>query len=243
MEVQSMRVWLHVGVLVVMVGAGSRVVTAQTVERGWWDWATPFVSSGQTGRVAIPRPRDDGGDDRTRDRLPSDTRDDDGQISPERPEGRTSRGRGGLPISGGPGRGRGRGDAGTPAFCRTGEGHPVFGWQWCVDRGFARRGDRYRPVWQREGWTDIIPPWPTRQREGRVDAGTLGAILGDIVFGRLRARADQLDADGPLEARWIRPQPDALVLQVRAGDLPIAELSDTTGDGSAEVVMVNRPTR
>lgn len=238
-----MRVWLHVGMLLMMVGGGSRVVTAQTVERGWWDWATPFVSSGQTGRVAIPRPRDNGEDDRTRDRLPSETRDDDAQIPPGRPDGRTSRGRGGQTAPSGLGQDRGRGAGGTPAFCRTGEGHPVFGWQWCVDRGFARGGDRYRPVWQRKPWADIIPRWPGRQREGRVDAGTLGAILGDMAFGRLRAHADQLDARGPLEARWIRPEPDALVLQIRAGDLPIAEVSDTTGDGRANEVMVNQPTR
>jgi hypothetical protein len=29
-----------------------------------------------------------------------------------------------------------------PAFCRTGEGHPVFGWHWCVEKGFG--SGRYR---------------------------------------------------------------------------------------------------
>lgn len=28
-------------------------------------------------------------------------------------------------------------DDGTPAFCRTGEGHPVFGRRWCLERGFG----------------------------------------------------------------------------------------------------------
>jgi hypothetical protein len=53
--------------------------------------------------------------------------------------------------------GRGRGNQGRgqgPAFCRSGQGHPVYGWQWCVDHGWgqgaygnqrnrARRNDRY----------------------------------------------------------------------------------------------------
>lgn len=30
---------------------------------------------------------------------------------------------------------------GGPAFCRTGEGHPVFGRDWCWDKGFGV-GDR-----------------------------------------------------------------------------------------------------
>jgi hypothetical protein len=26
---------------------------------------------------------------------------------------------------------------GIPAFCRTGEGHPVFGRRWCIEKGFG----------------------------------------------------------------------------------------------------------
>lgn len=29
-----------------------------------------------------------------------------------------------------------------PSFCRTGQGHPRFGWQWCEARGWDRRGGR-----------------------------------------------------------------------------------------------------
>ncbi len=29
-----------------------------------------------------------------------------------------------------------------PAFCRSGQGHPVHGWQWCADRGWDRNGNR-----------------------------------------------------------------------------------------------------
>jgi hypothetical protein len=47
------------------------------------------------------------------------------------------------------GRGRGNGknkggNGGGPAFCRSGEGHPVHGWQWCRDKGWDRAN---RSIW------------------------------------------------------------------------------------------------
>ncbi len=36
-------------------------------------------------------------------------------------------------------RGSDRRDNG-PAFCRSGAGHPVFGWRWCEERGWDRSG-------------------------------------------------------------------------------------------------------
>jgi hypothetical protein len=36
---------------------------------------------------------------------------------------------------------QGRGNQGRgqgPAFCRSGQGHPVYGWQWCEDHGWGR---------------------------------------------------------------------------------------------------------
>jgi hypothetical protein len=33
-----------------------------------------------------------------------------------------------------------RGHAGGPAFCRSGAGHPVHGWEWCRQRGWDRAG-------------------------------------------------------------------------------------------------------
>ncbi|HXH23845.1 MAG TPA: hypothetical protein VNI78_01275 [Vicinamibacterales bacterium] len=39
-------------------------------------------------------------------------------------------------LAQGRGHARGRSDNG-PAFCRSGQGHPVFGWQWCRERGWG----------------------------------------------------------------------------------------------------------
>ncbi len=33
-------------------------------------------------------------------------------------------------------------DSGGPAFCRSGAGHPVYGWEWCRDRGWDRVNGR-----------------------------------------------------------------------------------------------------
>lgn len=49
-----------------------------------------------------------------------------------------------------------------PAFCRSGAGHPVFGWEWCRDRGWdsasgrpaATRGARTGNDRQRESYPD-----------------------------------------------------------------------------------------
>lgn len=45
------------------------------------------------------------------------------------------------------GRGRGNGNAvkaqgNGPAFCRSGAGHPVHGWAWCEQKGWARADRR-----------------------------------------------------------------------------------------------------
>jgi hypothetical protein len=38
--------------------------------------------------------------------------------------------------------GRQQQQGGSPAFCRSGSGHPVFGRQWCREKGFSLGGDR-----------------------------------------------------------------------------------------------------
>jgi hypothetical protein len=55
-----------------------------------------------------------------------------------------------APIdAGAQGRGKGKGAAkkggNGPAFCRSGEGHPVHGMQWCRDKGWDSAN---RSIWQ-----------------------------------------------------------------------------------------------
>jgi hypothetical protein len=98
------------------------------------------------------------------------------------------------------GRGRGNGNPGNrpaataqgsgPAFCRSGEGHPVHGWQWCREKGWDRAGrsvdrtgriiDRNGRVITRDGGIVVVPE--TRD--------------GDIAIPRRVPRRDDDDRGG-----------------------------------------------
>lgn len=141
-----------------------------------------------------------------------------------------------------PGRARGRdrgrqarGEAPGPAFCRSGEGHPVFGRRWCLEKGF-RLGDH---VWRRGDVGDVLLGGADeRERAGDPD---LVDILGDVILGRLR-EASGLDDRRDLSGRWVRSSSgDARVLQLRSGARPVAELTDLEGDGRVDVVLIVEP--
>lgn len=137
-----------------------------------------------------------------------------------------------------PGRDRGRqarSEAPGPAFCRTGEGHPVFGRRWCLQKGF-RLGD---DVWRRGDIGDVLLG-DAGGRE-RAEDPDLVEILGDVILGRLR-EASGLDGRRELVGRWVRSSSgDARVLQLRSGARPVAELTDLEGDGRVDVLLIARP--
>lgn len=200
----------------------------------WWSWAYPLLERQElrTGASASSRDggewirgRRDGDDD---DRW---ERDDDDDDRRERARDRRGRDAGGIFLPGRTERGSKNGKG--PAFCRSGEGHPVHGRRWCMDKGFGLgRGSILG--WQRAPWEDIRYE-PRRSRAGDVvGRGTLADILGDVVFGRLA------DAAGTtrLDARWLEPRRSARVLQVRAAGRPLAELTDSDGDGRMDVVLL-----
>ena len=116
-------------------------------------------------------------------------------AEPGRAGPRTSRQRGA------PRKGRGGGQSGPP-FCRSGAGHPVFGMQWCREKGFAaprryrslyprdryergRRGGEYQRDRRHEGQDR------RQRRPGRLGDILLGRVLpGHPEQGRLRQRRD-----------------------------------------------------
>jgi hypothetical protein len=125
---------------------------------------------------------------------------------------------------------------GAPAFCRNGEGHPVWGRGWCVDKGFGL-GDRDgRWGWVRTDDVTLRRPDPERDV---FDQGGLIDILGDVVFGRLAVQSLVLGADEPLAGRWIGQNDGPRVLRITAGDLPVAELVDAERDGSVDAIVFN----
>ena len=67
--------------------------------------------------------------------------------------------------------GRGKAKQGTrngngPAFCRSGAGHPVHGWEWCREKGWDR-ADRELGWWERDDDRDRRDRDRDRDRDRR----------------------------------------------------------------------------
>lgn len=154
-----------------------------------------------------------------------DREDDEGwERNDERADRRAERGRAG----------RGADRAGPP-FCRNGKGHPVFGMEWCREKGFGG-GGLGDVVWRDVRWEDVIlgrrGERPDRQR---LDRGGLLDVLGDVVLGRLE-RQSRAVGGGELTGRLVEGR--TRVLQIRAGGQPLAELMDANRDGRVDRILV-----
>lgn len=205
--------------------------TAQSRD-GWWEWIGPvFEGDSRRGRtdrgggILFPDRRDR--DERRRDDDRNDRRDrDDDDWDDDRYDRRRENGR------------RGRG----PAFCRSGEGHPVHGRQWCRDKGFGLgHDDRYdERRMERRRWEDVIFRRPHRTSDGGIlRRGALEDLLGSRVLNRFEDARRRLGSRSAIEGRWVPTgRRGTQVLQLRTGDLPLAELTDYEGDGRVDVVLV-----
>ena len=131
---------------------------------------------------------------------------------------------------------------GSPAFCRSGAGHPVWGREWCLEKGFGL-GVSDRTIWSRATVEDVV--FRRRPDTGLVlDSDGLLDVLGDIVLGRLALQSLVLGYDEPLVGHWVyTPQePEApWVLRVNAGDVVVAELVDRDRDDDVDVLFVSQP--
>lgn len=227
---------------------GAPEATAQ--DSGWWGWALPEAGE-QRYDDRYDRDRDDRWDrdddryDRRRDRDDryDRRRDRDDRYRYDRRSGDyvdvILGGRGDHRARHRDRRDRRRGNG--PAFCRSGRGHPVHGRGWCRDRGWGWY-DRGPVVWYRRGgWDDVRYRTPrVRYRHGAIlDERDLIYILGEVIFRRL-AREAHLAHTDHVRGRWLRPGGRASVLQIRSGAYPMAELSDTNGDGRVDVVLLPR---
>jgi hypothetical protein len=119
-----------------------------------------------------------------------------------------------------------------PAFCRSGQGHPVRGRQWCRDKGFGLGRDTSRDI-----WGDII--FRDRRYDNRsLSRSTLGDILGSVILGRFDSYGRNYYGNGSLNGRWLDNR--ASVLQLYMGSTPIARLIDTNRDGRVDNVSLIR---
>lgn len=219
---------------------------ASAQQAGWWDWIGTTVGQDENrrrgdGRVVV-RDRDDRHERRDQDvrRRRAERHDDDDDDDwddddrHERRDGKYDR----QDRNARKNKHRRKGNA--PAFCRNGQGHPVHGRQWCIDKGYGLGNDGWygqrRPTMERErSLEDII----FRRRGGTSDGrvmrrNTLEDILGRTVLGRLGAGRN-------VEGRWVPTnQRGAYALQLRSGGAPLAELTDYNGDGRVDLALVSR---
>lgn len=122
-----------------------------------------------------------------------------------------------------------------PPFCRSGAGHPEWGREWCIEKGWGLGGDD-DVFWSRTRVDDVI--FDRRPDVERMDRGTLLDVLGDVVLGRLALHALTLGLTEPLVGAWVA-EPDApYVLRIDAGERPVAELVDLDRDNRADVLLV-----
>jgi hypothetical protein len=126
---------------------------------------------------------------------------------------------------------------GAPSFCRSGAGHPVWGRQWCVDKGFGLGDDGDLR------WSRVIDPsnvMITRPTTGDLTRDVLLDILGSIVLNRFATHAVTLGYQEPLAGHWLGESSDAgpRVLLVSSGSQPVAEVVDLNRDDRADLVLV-----
>lgn len=126
--------------------------------------------------------------------------------------------------------------SGAPSFCRSGAGHPVWGRQWCLDKGFGL-GTEQNVQW---GITPdvgdiifgggVISPTLTRD--------ALLSLLGPVAFDRLALHAVTLGYTDPLTGVWRSEASGPDVLLVNSGIYPIAEIVDANRDQRPDLMLV-----
>ena len=129
-----------------------------------------------------------------------------------------------------------RNKSGSPSFCRSGAGHPVWGRQWCIDKGFGLGNDGDIR------WTRVIDPGDIMIRRP-VSTGVLGRdvlldVLGDVVLNRLATQAITLGYVEPLSGRWIGESAGPRVLLLSSANRPVAEVVDLNNDDRVDLLVV-----
>jgi hypothetical protein len=124
----------------------------------------------------------------------------------------------------------------APAFCRSGAGHPVWGRQWCVDKGFGL-GTFQDVRWGRTTTVgDVI--FGRSVQTGRLTTESLLGLLGATAFNRLALHAVTLGYTEPLIGTWAADPTEPNVLLVNAGPAPVAEFVDANRDGRPDFMLV-----
>jgi hypothetical protein len=125
---------------------------------------------------------------------------------------------------------------GSPSFCRSGAGHPEWGRQWCLDKGFGL-GTQQNVRW---GTTrdvgDII--YGRRVTSGNLTRDVLLNLIGPVAYDRLALHAVTLGYTDPLTGVWHSEATGPDVLLVNSGTYPIAEFVDANRDQRPDLMLV-----
>jgi len=127
--------------------------------------------------------------------------------------------------------------SGAPSFCRSGAGHPVWGRQWCIDKGFGL-GSARNIRW---GVTDdldqaiILRPVSAGNT---IASDVLARMLGTPTMDRLALHAITLGLVDPLVGRWLGEPNGQRVLLVQSGNTPVTEFVDTNRDDRADRALI-----
>lgn len=126
--------------------------------------------------------------------------------------------------------------SGAPSFCRSGAGHPVWGRQWCLDKGFGL-GDHEDVRWGRTTTLgDII--FGRAGTTGNIANDALPGVIGNTAYDRLALHAMTLGYTEPLTGVWAVEPTGRRVLLVNSGPSPVAEIVDVNRDNRADLLLV-----
>lgn len=117
----------------------------------------------------------------------------------------------------------------APVFCQSGAGHPVYGRDWCFERGFRLGGE-----WRRERVRDV--PVNRITRGVPIDRAVLEEMLGSELVERIEDGRTELQLEQPLSGSWVESPTGGLILRIQAGAEPIAEVADRDRDGTVDVL-------
>jgi len=126
---------------------------------------------------------------------------------------------------------------GAPSFCRSGEGHPVFGREWCLNKEFGLGS--YRDVrWARTTRLDNVIFLQPANTSNDLAREALISLLGPVAYDRLALHAITLGLVDPLVGRWMGEPTGSRILRLSSGLLPVAEIVDRNRDDRADVMVV-----
>jgi multidrug efflux pump subunit AcrA (membrane-fusion protein) len=122
----------------------------------------------------------------------------------------------------------------APAFCRSGAGHPVYGREWCRERGYGPGSGR----WESTRWESILFRDQYVRRNQQLSRSALMNLLGSVALSRFESYGRQY-GNGMMSGYWL-PETSSNILQLSIGNVPIARLIDQNRDGRVDNVLLWR---